>query len=362
MLARMWEMSIRMTPITTIDSERGAFTSCIFIAVVDTFWIAKDLPFTFLTACFVDKVHKQNNKVTLPNYIGTHILDMISKRVFMTPVVFGFHFGFVFLKSSVFTWLCLAFSAFAIWTTIIFPCLIQPYFEKYHPLPEGTLRQSIETIAGVTEFPLRELVVVRGKFKGHEGKHMKITGLRGGRRLVLSEKLLSSNWLSKDSHAGGDLQADCCSHSEIVAFFAHEIAHWKFKHNYQQLAIQLMHIFWIFFIITSLVMYEPLYEAVGFYQKDVPIAVGVYLVFRLVVSPLNSFINFSVALLFRGFEYQADEYVKKLGFGLDLKRALIRMYNPSFEFPYVDWIYSALKNPQPNTMERVNALSPKKDQ
>lgn len=361
-LPKIWEMSVRMTPFTTTESERDALTSCIFIAVVDTIWILKDLPFTFFTACYVDKVHKQNNEMTLFKHMGTHILDMISKRVCMTPIVFGFHFGYIFLEGFVFTWLFLAFCTYAIWTNIIFPCLVQPHFEEYHPLPEGTLRQCIETIAGVTKFPLRELAVVRGPLKGNAGKHLKITGMRGGRRLVLSDTLLPSNWQSKDSRAGGDLQTDCCSDGEIVAFFSHEIAHWKFTHKYQQLTTRLIHILWIFLILTSLIMYEPLYEAVGFSQKDVPIAVSVYLVLRFVLTPINSFINFALAFLFRAFEFQADEYVKTLGFGFDLKRALIRMYNPSTEFPYIDWFYSALKNTQPNTMERVNALSPKKDQ
>jgi len=51
---------------------------------------------------------------------------------------------------------------FSVFMMTIVPVVIMPLFNKYEPLPEGSLKEQIYELAGRLEFPLTKLFVMDG--------------------------------------------------------------------------------------------------------------------------------------------------------------------------------------------------------
>ena len=64
--------------------------------------------------------------------------------------------------------------------------------------------------------------------------------------------------------------------------------------------------------------------------------------------------------LVRRFEYQADSFAKSLGFSEKLKTALIKLHKDNLSFPIADPLFSAFHHSHPTLLERLAALSDKK--
>jgi STE24 endopeptidase len=55
----------------------------------------------------------------------------------------------------------------------IYPVVIAPLFNKYELLPEGSLREKIEALAGSLKFPLKKLYTMDGsKRSSHSNAYM----------------------------------------------------------------------------------------------------------------------------------------------------------------------------------------------
>ena len=82
------------------------------------------------------------------------------------------------------------FVGFSLLMLTIYPVLIAPLFNKYDPLPDGSLRRSIEDLAARLGFPLRKLFLTDGsKRSGHSNAYM--YGFFKNKRIVLFDTLLS---------------------------------------------------------------------------------------------------------------------------------------------------------------------------
>ena len=72
----------------------------------------------------------------------------------------------------------------------ILPTFIMPLFNKYEPLPDGSLKDQINSLADKIKFPLTKLFVVDGsKRSGHSNAYM--FGFRNNKRIVLYDTLIS---------------------------------------------------------------------------------------------------------------------------------------------------------------------------
>ena len=61
-------------------------------------------------------------------------------------------------------------------------------------------------------------------------------------------------------------------------------------------------------------------------------------------------------MLSRRFEFQADEFGRKLGRSKLLQSALVKLQKDNLGFPVVDWLYSAWTYSHPPVLERIQAL------
>lgn len=71
--------------------------------------------------------------------------------------------------------------------------------------------------------------------------------------------------------------------------------------------------------------------------------------------------SFLVIQLVRRFEYQADRFAKSLGYKEHLKTALTKLHKDNLSFPIADPLFSAFHHSHPTLLERLRALSDKKE-
>jgi STE24 endopeptidase len=148
---------------------------------------------------------------------------------------------------------------FQLFIITIYPTVIQPLFNKFTPLEDGSLKTKIDALAARIKFPLTRLYVVDGsKRSAHSNAYF--YGFFKNKRIVLYDTLL------KDANE-----------EEICGVLAHELGHWNYNHVFKMLFINQIHLFLIFYSFSLVVYSKEMYQAFGF--STTPILIG-FLLFQ----------------------------------------------------------------------------------
>src|SRR6266516_1686741 len=180
----------------------------------------------------------------------TWILDRL-KGLLLT-VVLGYPLLVLVLRLIEWTganwWVCAAAAviAFQLLLLLITPAIIMPFFNRFTPLPKGTLREHLFALAQRTDFPTRSIEVMDGSKRSRHSNAF-FTGLGRFRKIVLFDTLLQH-----------------LAEPELEAVLAHEIGHYKKKHIAKMLAGSAVGLLLGFFILAVLAREDWLYRAFGF--------------------------------------------------------------------------------------------------
>ena len=120
-------------------------------------------------------------------------------------------------------------------------------YDKYTPLPEGSLRTAIEKLASSLQFPLKKLLVVEGsKRSAHSNAYF-----YGFWNIVLFDTLVEEGIMpstsskeathpvteNEEESKQNSKEKKGCNTAEILGVLAHELGHWKLSHNIINLVI-----------------------------------------------------------------------------------------------------------------------------
>lgn len=218
----------------------------------------------------------------------------------------------------------------------IFPTLIQPLFNKFTPLDDGELKDSIHKLAVSQNFPLTKLFVIDGsKRLSHSNAYF--TGLPWSKQIVLFDTLIN--------HSTVD---------ETVAVLGHEIGHWKLLHLPKTLAAVQLHLFACFSMFSAFLHNRSLYLSFGFTAVQ-PTMIG-FLLFNDIFQPFECVLQFGLNLLSRKHEFEADAFAQKCGYADDLAKALIKLLSENLSTMDADWLYSSYHHLHPILAERLSAI------
>ena len=106
-----------------------------------------------------------------------------------------------------------AVGVFILFINLFYSRLIVPLFNKQTPLEEGSLKKSIEDYAKKVGFELQNIFVIDGSKRSTKANAY-FSGFGKEKRITLFDTLIN------------DLNED-----EIVAVLAHEVGHYKRKHD-----------------------------------------------------------------------------------------------------------------------------------
>jgi STE24 endopeptidase len=218
----------------------------------------------------------------------------------------------------------------------IAPTWIMPLFNKFTPLEEGELRESIFSYARSVNFSLENLFVMDGSKRSTKSNAF-FTGFGKHKRIALFDTLIEKH-----------------SVAELVSILAHEIGHYKKKHILQSMAISILHSGLMFFLLSIFISHKGLFDA--FYMEQMSIYAGL-IFFGMLYSPLELLLSIFLQIFSRKNEYEADRFaVETTDTPETMVNALktLSVHNLSNLTPHPFYVF--LNYSHPPVLERIQAL------
>lgn len=307
----------------------------VFIAAVSlAAWLLR-LPFS-LWSTFVVEERFGFNRTTLPLYISDALKGFAISAVIGVPLLSAL---FWFMDRTGPWWWVWAFVGATIVQlvmTVISPLVIAPLFNRFTPLPEGSLRTRIAALVASLGLRVSGIFVVDSSRRSRH-TNAYFTGLGKAKRIVLYDTLVASG-----------------TEDEIVSVLAHEIAHEKYRHVTKALAISTLFTLAGFFVVSILLDWEPFYRAFGFQR---PSYQAILVLISFFSGPVVYFFQPLLSMRSRRQEYQADRFaVRAVGSAAGLRSALLRMGRENLTNLAPHPLYSFFHYTHPTLAERLGAL------
>jgi len=270
-----------------ICGEGDIVTGLVFMAILMAASQIISLPFS-LYSTFVIEERYGFNRTTLK----TFVLDML-KGILLTVVLGGPILALIlglFDKAGSLAWLwCwIAVTLIQIFMMFIAPYVIMPLFNKFTPLEDGELRQTVENYANQQNFAMRGIFTMDGSKRSSKSNAF-FTGFGKSRRIVLFDTLIEKH-----------------SVSELLAIIAHEMGHYK-KHHIQKMIVQSIVIMGLTFFLMSLCIgNQNLFDA--FKMENPPTIYAALVFFGFLYTPISMVLGVIGSAISRRHEYEADAY------------------------------------------------------
>ncbi|KAH8829254.1 peptidase family M48-domain-containing protein [Flagelloscypha sp. PMI_526] len=346
-------------------SEYEILQSIIFVDIIFVGSAIPTIPLSVYQTFVLEEKHGFNK--TTPTLFVTDLLKGWTLGFFLgAPFIGAFLWIFKWAGNRFVPWLMMFMLSFQLIMVLIYPTLIQPLFNKLSPLPEGNLRNRVTSLAARLKFPLKHLYEIDGsKRSSHSNAYF--FGLPWSKHIVIFDTLIEQS-----------------QPAEVEAVLAHELGHWAYAHPTQMLLISQFHVFTILALFPAFLHAPPFLKSFGF-SKEVsaqPPTMVAFLLFQLLLTPLESVIGIIMNAISRHFEYQADKFactlheqlapkaeslkdkqeIKEMSdLGERLGKALITLHVKNLSTVWVDWLYSAYHHSHPTLTERLKELEAYKE-
>ncbi len=203
------------------------------------------------------------------------------------PFLGGILAFFMYQGEWAWLYIWLAVSVVSVLFQFIVPVWIMPLFNKFRPLEEGELRQSIMEYAESVRFPIKGVYVIDSSKRSTKSNAF-FTGFGRNKRIALFDTLVEQHTVP-----------------EIVGIIAHEVGHYKRKHIIQGMIIGILHTGALLFLLSLFIGSGKLAEA--FFMDRVSVYAG-FVFFALLYAPVEFILSIFMEALSRRNEYQADQY------------------------------------------------------
>ncbi|XP_051843734.1 CAAX prenyl protease 1 homolog [Antechinus flavipes] len=376
-IPHLWSFSGVLCRRAGFGPEYEITHSLMFLFLATLFSALTGLPWSIYNTFVIEEKHGFNQqtfgffmKDSVKKFIVTQCILLPVSSLLLYIIKIGGDYFFIY------AWLFTLIVSLVLVT--IYADYIAPLFDKFIPLPEGTLKEEIEVMAKNIDFPLTKVYVVEGsKRSSHSNAYF--YGFFKNKRIVLFDTLLEEYSMpNKEPPEEGFLEPprdgegespemkakvrnkkQGCKNEEVLAVLGHELGHWKLGHTVKNIVISQMNSFLCFFLFAILIGRKELFAAFGFYDTQ-PTLIGLMIIFQFIFSPYNEVLSFCLTVLSRRFEFQADAFAKKLGKAKDLYSALIKLNKDNLGFPVSDWLFSMWHYSHPPLLERLQALQDSK--
>jgi STE24 endopeptidase len=230
--------------------------------------------------------------------------------------------------------------AFQLLMAVLAPVLILPLFNKFTPLPEGSLRERLLKLAERTAFRSRSIQVMDGSKRSRHSNAF-FTGFGRFRKIVLFDTLIQQ-----------------LAEPELEAVLAHEIGHFKKKHIQKMLAASALGSLAGFYLLALLAGQPWFYRSFGFEPGN--LAPGL-LLFALLAGVVTFWFSPVAHWWSRRYEYQADAFAAQvMNEGRSLVGALRKLNQKNLSNLTPHPLYSGFYYSHPTLLEREQALRERK--
>jgi len=276
----------------------------------------------------------------------TWVLDRL--KGFLLAALLGFPLLALVLKLIEWTgpswwiWTAVVVIVFQLLLLLIAPAVIMPLFNKFTPLPEGSLRERLFALASRTDFPTRSVEVMDGS-KRSQHSNAFFTGFGHFRKIVLFDTLVAQ-----------------LTEPELESVLAHEIGHYKLHHVIKTMAASIVGEVVGFAAIAWLARQQWFYRAFGFEYHVGFAAANVapaMLLPGLLAGTIIFWISPVIHIWSRRFEYDADAFARATtGEAQSLIEALHKLTKKNLSNLTPHPLYSSFYYSHPTLLERERAL------
>ena len=310
-------------------------TGLIFVGILALSFELISIPFSAYRTFVIERRYGFNRMD-----LRTFILDII-KSLALGALIGGAVFSFItwfFMSVGSFAWIwCwLGVSVFELFIIFIAPVAIMPLFNKFIPLEEGALKNSIFDYAKGQDFVIKDIFRMDASRRSSKSNAF-FTGFGRNRRIVLFDTLI-------DKHTP----------DELVSVLAHEIGHYKKKHILKMFVVSILTTGIMFFILSFFINNQGLFSA---FRMDHPSVYASLIFFGFLYAPINLIFSILINSLSRRHEYQADifaitSYKKPEAFITALKKLTVDNLTLLTPHPLKVFLYYS----HPPVLERIKVI------
>ena len=306
-------------------------TGLVFFLLVGVLSFIIDLPLS-LYQTFVLEEKFGFNKMTPKLFIIDLLKQSLIGLIIGAPLLYTFFYLMEKMGSYWWIYACIFLTCFQLIMIVIYPVFIAPLFNKFTPLPDGELKETILKLLTRIGFSSNGLFVMDASKRSSHGNAY-FTGLGKNKRIVFFDTLLK----------------DLTPH-EAEAVLAHELGHFKRKHIMKSMILSFIMSFFGLMILGFIHNLMSFFTGHGFDQPSDYAALYLF-------STLASLYLFPLTPLFtwksRKNEFEADHFAAENSSGEDLIHALIKLYKANSGTLTPDPLYSKFYYSHPPLSERV---------
>lgn len=305
-------------------------------AILDTII---SIPFSLFFNFVIEKKHGFN-KMTFGTWITDLIKELLVSAVVGVIILIPFMFLVLTFKNM---WWLLVWGmliAFSLIMQIVYPILIAPLFNKFKPVEDDELKNSIEKLLTKTGYGSKGVYEMdASKRSGHSNAYF--TGLGKVKKIVLFDTLIKS-----------------MSIDELSGVLAHEIGHYKKKHIVKGLILSSVLSLVGFYVAYLITTSNNIYNGFGFtgISPENSVYIGLFLV-SIVAGPVMFFTKPIFSYISRKNEFEADKYSGDMTEKPEaLCNALIKLNIENMSNLYPSPLYVKFYYSHPPLLERIAHL------
>ncbi|HZL43765.1 MAG TPA: M48 family metallopeptidase [Verrucomicrobiae bacterium] len=234
-------------------------------------------------------------------------------------------------------WAWCAVLAFQLVMAVLAPVVILPLFNKFIPLPEGSLRERLMSLSQRTRFKADSIQLMDGSKRSRHSNAF-FTGFGRFRKIVLFDTLVQQ-----------------LSEPELESVLAHEIGHYKRKHIPKMLLFSALSSLLGFYLVSVLSVQAWFYQAFHFQPGSI---VPALLLFGLLAGLVTFWFSPLAHAWSRRYEYQADAFAADVMHDpRPLITALRKLNEKNLSNLTPHPFYSGFYYSHPTLLERERALA-----
>jgi STE24 endopeptidase len=216
------------------------------------------------------------------------------------------------------------------------PVLILPLFNKFTPLPEGSLRSAIEEYVRSAGFAVSGLFVMDGSKRSGKGNAF-FTGFGKKKRIALFDTLV-----------------DSMTEEEIVGVVAHEVGHCKLRHVHRMMVAGILRTGVTFLLLSFVLGYGPMFDAFGMDRMSTHAGI---VFFGFLYTPVSLLMGLWANVRSRAYEFEADAFAaqttkKAEALASALKRLSVSNLSNLTPHPFAVFLHYS----HPPVVERIRRL------
>jgi len=311
------------------------WTGLLYIGILMLLKTILSLPFS-VYATFVIEERFGFNRTTPATFVKDMLKGLALSVVIGGPLMAGILAFFQYAGPLAWLYCWIISVVFILVLQYVAPTWIMPLFNKFTPLEDGELKESIIRYADSVKFPLKGVFVMDGSKRSSKSNAF-FTGFGKNKRIALFDTLIKS-------HTTG----------ELVSVLAHEIGHYKKKHIVKGMIISVAHTGVMFYLLSIFLTHTGLFEA--FYVGQPSVYTGL-IFFGMLFAPVEMILSIFMNIFSRKNEYEADRFAAETtGSPGPMAAALKKLsaHNLSNLTPHPFYVF--LNYSHPTVLQRIRAI------